>query len=102
LSLSVERDSEHRLLLLRGNNEASLGIERHRDPRTFLRFGVGDQFDLETGEGVKRFGGRGFAPVPGDYDGDRRTDVAAYRKSIGRWVYLGTTSGPGEVNPHCS
>lgn len=33
----------------------------------------------------------------GDYDGDGASDPATYEAATGRWRYLGSTAGPGEV-----
>ena len=45
------------------------------------------------------WGGSGFTPVPGDYDGDGKTDVAIYQSSNGSWWIIyssdGSTHGMG-------
>ena len=39
------------------------------------------------------FGGPGFVPVPGDYDGDGETDAAVYQSSTGNWFVVGSSAG---------
>ena len=45
------------------------------------------------------WGGSGFTPVPGDYEGDGKTDVAIYQSSNGGWWIIyssdGSTHGMG-------
>ena len=42
------------------------------------------------------WGGSGFTPVPGDYDGDGKTDVAIYQSSNGYWWIIISSDG----SPH--
>jgi hypothetical protein len=46
-----------------------------------------------------RLGAPGLdAPVPGDYDGDGKADLAVYRPPTGEWFVFGTATGfPGPV-----
>jgi hypothetical protein len=39
------------------------------------------------------FGGSGFMPVAGDYDGDGETDTAVYQMSTGNWFISQSTAG---------
>jgi hypothetical protein len=40
-----------------------------------------------------RFGAPGDVPVPADYDGDGKTDLAVYRPATGEWFIFGTATG---------
>ena len=39
------------------------------------------------------WGGPGFTPVPGDYDGDGKADVAIYQPSMGVWYIVPSSGG---------
>ncbi len=55
-----------------------------------------------VGQRPIRFGDPGDVPVPGDYDGDGRTDLAVYRPSTGEWRIAGQApirfEAPGDVS----
>ena len=42
---------------------------------------------------VVTWGGGADVPVPGDYDGDGKTDIAVFRPSTGMWYVLLSTTG---------
>ena len=39
------------------------------------------------------WGGTGYTPVRGDFDGDGKTDLAVYQRSTGKWYVLLSASG---------
>jgi len=45
---------------------------------------------VKTTTGSTQWGGPGDIPVPGNYDGDGKTDIAVWRPADGRWYILPT------------
>ena len=42
---------------------------------------------------LARFGGPGYVPVVGDYDGDSKADIMVYNESSGLWCGMMSASG---------
>ena len=51
--------------------------------------------DSSTGQPrpPQQWGQAGDIPVPGDYDGDRRTDFAVWRPATGEWFVIDSSTG---------
>ena len=43
--------------------------------------------------GRQQWGQAGDIPVPGDYDGDGRTDFAVWRPATGEWFVIDSSTG---------
>jgi subtilisin-like proprotein convertase family protein len=57
----------------------------------------GDWAVLKSGGGytssiMKNFGGPGYVPAPGDYDGDGKIDLGVYQEATGQWLALTSSS----------
>ncbi len=64
-------------------------------PSLAIGAGIGNDVAVLTGVVVHRVWGSwalGDLPVPGDFDGDGKTDVAIYRPSTGNWFWVGSTN----------
>jgi hypothetical protein len=42
---------------------------------------------------VQGFGGSAYTPVPADYDGDGKADIAVYHEPSGLWFIQQSTTG---------
>ena len=79
-----------------GDGKADLAVFR---PNSDLIPGAAQWFILQTTDGATSpdfvFGQANLdLPVPADYDGDGRADVAAYRPSTSEWFYRGVGLSP--------
>jgi hypothetical protein len=73
-----------------------IGVFRPSTAEWYLdnnRNGVWDGCGVDT---CTQFGNSGDLPVPGDYDGDGKRDLAIYQTSTGHWFFIGSTTGLGE------
>ena len=64
--------------------------------------GNGDWAILKSGAGytsslLRNWGGIGYSPVPGDYDGDGVQDLAVYRMATGEWLVLKSSTSYASV-----
>ncbi len=66
-----------------GDVKADLGIYRPNGDWAIMPSRSG-----YTGTVSRNFGGAGYAPVSGDFDGDRTRDFAVYQESSGTWLAL--------------
>ena len=81
-----------------------LSLDFDGDARADAAFyrGNGDWAILKSGSGyntsvVRNWGGPGYVPVPGDYDGDGLQDLAVYRALTGDWLVLKSSANYASV-----
>jgi hypothetical protein len=70
--------------------------------RCSFRSGAGAWYVLRSGGGSGLsipWGVAGDVPVPGDYDGDGKTDVAVYRPPTGTWLLSVVAPGQPGASP---
>jgi subtilisin-like proprotein convertase family protein len=80
-----------------GDGRADLAVFR---PSSDLVPGAAQWFIARTTDGpiAPVFGQANLdVPVPADYDGDGRTDIAVFRPTTAQWFYLGTQAGATQV-----
>jgi uncharacterized repeat protein (TIGR03803 family) len=70
-----------------------------RSNRLFWRPG-GTWFSLDWGNPVRTLGATGDVPVPGDYDGDGRQDLAVFRRGEGGWYIEPSSIGAAPIGAY--
>ena len=73
---------------LLGNSDAAAAVPQVWRPSTGAWFRIGARQ-------TPRWGAPTDIPVPGDYDGDSKEDIAVWRPSTGRWEWIASSSSVG-------
>ena len=74
----------------RRGHDAGTAANGYADHPAVFRPATGTWYLMDIGK--VRWGTRGDVPVPGDYNGDNKTDVAVYRPSNGVWYIPGRSN----------
>jgi len=67
---------------------------------TVWRPSTGEWWIIQSSNGgllSERFGREGDIPVPGDYDGDGKTDIAVWRPSTGSWLIIPSSNPTTQI-----
>ena len=79
-----------------GDGKTDIAVYRPSDSYWFKQLSSVGVFDYDVYPGDRSpalWGASTDVPVPGDYDGDRRTDIAVWRPSSGMWYILRSSIG---------
>ncbi len=79
-----------------GDGRADLAVWRAATGDLFAQGDSGTWFVIGSADGTTRsvqLGALGDVPVPADYDGDGRADLAVWRPTTGEWLISGSRTG---------